>query len=111
MKKILFLGGSPFQLPPIQYAKQQGHYIITCDYLPANPGHLLADEYHNISTTDKDAIFALAANKNIDGIVAFASDPAAPVAAYVAEKLNLFGNPYESVEILSRKDKYRNFLS
>src|SRR4028119_940970 len=97
-KRILFLGGSVFQLAPILYAKQQAHYIITCDYLPGNPGHQYADEYHNISTTDKEAVLVLAEQLGIDGIVAYASDPSAPTAAFVANSLNLPGNPYKSVE-------------
>ena len=109
-KKILFLGGSLFQIPPIQYAKEQGHYVITCDYLPDNPGHKYADEYHNVSTTDKDAVLELAKKLKVDGIVAYASDPAAPTQAYVGNKLGLPSNPYESVEILARKDLFREFL-
>jgi len=109
-KKILFLGGSKFQIPPIKYAKKQGYYVVTCDYLPNNPGHAYADEYHNISTTDKEAVFKLAEKLKIDGIVAYASDPAAPTQAYVANKLGLPSNPYESVLILARKDLFRNFL-
>jgi biotin carboxylase len=111
MKKILFLGGAPTQIPPLKYASEQGHYVITCDYLPENPGHKLADEYHNVSTTDKEAVLKLAEQLKIDGIVAYASDPAAPTAAYVAEKLGLPGNPYKSVEILARKDLFRAFLA
>lgn len=111
MKKILFLGGAPTQIPPLKYAREQGHYVITCDYLPENPGHKLADEYHNVSTTDKEAVLKLAEQLKIDGIVAYASDPAAPTAAYVAEKMGLPGNPYKSVEILARKDLFRAFLA
>lgn len=109
-KRILFLGGSLFQIPPIKYAKEQGHYVISCDYLPSNPGHKYADEYHNISTTDKEAVLKLAIRLKIDGIVAYASDPAAPTQAYVANKLGLPSNPYESVETLARKDLFRDFL-
>ncbi len=109
-KKILFLGGSLFQIPPIKYAKEQGHHVITCDYLPDNPGHKFAHEFHNVSTTDKDAILKLAKELKVDGIVAYASDPAAPTQAYVANKLGLPSNPYESVEILARKDLFRDFL-
>lgn len=109
-KRILFLGGSKFQIPPIKYAKAQGHYVITCDYLPENPGHKFADEYHNISTTDNNGVLELAKKLNVDGIVAYASDPAAPTQAYVANKLNLPSNPYESVQILARKDLFRDFL-
>lgn len=109
-KRILFLGGSKFQIPPIKYAKEQGHYVITCDYLPDNPGHKYADEYHNVSTTDREDILALAEKLKVDGIVAYASDPAAPTQAYVANLMGLPSNPYESVEILSRKDYFRAFL-
>ncbi len=111
MKKILMLGGSMQQIPSILAAKNMGLYTITCDYLPDNPGHKYADEYYNVSTTDKDAVLELAKRLKIDGIVAYASDPAAPTAAYVSEKMNLPGNPYESVEILTQKDKFREFLN
>ena len=110
MKKILMLGGAMQQIPAIQKAKELGFYTITCDYLPENPGHKLADEYHNVSTTDKEAVLALAQALQIDGIVAYASDPAAPTAAYVSEKMGLPGNPYDSVEILTHKDLFRDFL-
>lgn len=111
MKKVLLLGGSLFQVPSIKKAKELGYYTITCDYLPDNPGHKFADEYHNVSTTDKEAVLALAKNLKIDGIVCYASDPAAPTAAYVAEKMGLPGQPYKSVEILSNKDLFRKFLT
>lgn len=111
MKKILLLGGSMQQIPSILKAKELGFYTITCDYLPDNPGHKLADEYHNVSTTDLEGVLALAKELQIDGIVAYASDPAAPTAAYVSEKLGLPGNPYESVKILTQKDLFRKFLT
>jgi biotin carboxylase len=110
-KRILFLGGSKFQIPPIKYAKEQGHYVITCDYLPDNPGHLYADEYHNISTTDIEAILELSRKLKIDGIVAYASDPSAATQAYVANAMGLPSNPFASVMILSRKDYFRTFLA
>lgn len=111
MKKLLMLGGSMQQIPAIKAAKEMGHYVITCDYLPENPGHKFADEYYNVSTTDKEAVLKLAKELEIDGIVAYASDPAAPTAAYVSEKLGIPGNPYESVAMLTEKDKFRDFLA
>lgn len=110
MKKVLLLGGSYFQIPSITTAKKLGYHTITCDYLPNNPGHKFADEYYNVSTTDKEAVLKLAKELQIDGIVCYASDPAAPTAAYVAEKLGLPSSPYKSVELLSNKDLFRNFL-
>lgn len=111
MKKILLLGGSAQQIIAIETAKKLGLYTILCDYLPDNPGQYHADKFYLLSTTDKEAILEVAQKENIDGILAYASDPAAPTAAYVAEKLNLPTNPYQSVEILCNKDKFRTFLS
>ena len=111
MKKILLLGGSAQQIIAIETAKKLGYYTVLCDFLPDNPGQYVADKFYLISTTDKEAVLEIARKELIDGILAYASDPAAPTAAYVAEKLNLPGSPYESVEILCNKDKFRKFLS
>lgn len=110
MKKLLMLGGSLYQTYAIKEAKRLGYYVISCDYLPSNPGHRYSDEYHNVSTTDKEAVLQLAKSLNVDGVVAYASDPAAPTAAYVCEQLGLPTSPYNSVEILSNKDLFRDFL-
>ena len=110
MKKILLLGGSTQQIPVIEYANSQGYYTVLCDYLSDNPGQDYAKKFYCVSTTDKDAILEVAKNEKVDGVVAYASDPAAPTAAYVAEKLGLPTNPYKSVEILAFKDKFREYL-
>ena len=111
MKKVLMLGGSLYQVYAIKEAVRLGYYVITCDYLPDNPGHKFAHEYYNISTTDKEAVLALAQRLQVDGVVAYASDPAAPTAAYVCEKMGLPTSPYKSVEILSKKDLFRQYLA
>ncbi len=85
LKKILLLGGSTQQIPAIEYANKMGYYTLLCDYLPDNPGKKYADKFYCVSTTDKDAVLKVAEKEKIDGIVAYASDPAAPTAAYVAE--------------------------
>jgi len=110
MKKILQLGANYFQITAIKAAKELGHYVITADYSPDNPGHKFSDEYHNVSTTDKDAVLELAKRLKIDAITSYASDVSAPTAAYVAQKLGLPTNPYESVLLLTRKDLTKDFL-
>lgn len=110
MKKIMMLGGSYFQMSAIKRAKELGYYVITCDYLPDNPGHQYADEYHNVSTVDREAVLALAKKLNIDGILAYASDVSVATAAYVSEKLGLPSNSLRTTEILSRKDLFKQFL-
>ncbi|MDA0027790.1 hypothetical protein OFR39_14345 [Brachyspira hyodysenteriae] len=69
MKKVLLLGGTHFQINSIKACKRLGHYTITCDYNPNNPGHKFADEYHEVSALDKVAILKLAKELKIDGIV------------------------------------------
>ena len=110
MKKILFLGGAIHQIPVLVYAREQGYYSILCDFLEDNPGQAFADEYYCISTTDKEAVLTIARKLKIDGIVAYASDPAAPIAAYVGNHLGLPSNPYESIQTLVKKDRFRDFL-
>lgn len=109
-KKLLLLGGSAQQVVAIESAKRLGYETVLCDYLPDNPGQYHADKFYRTSTTDKAAILAVAEREKIHGIVAYASDPAAPTAAYIAEKLGLAGNPWESVEVLCNKDRFRAFL-
>ena len=109
-KKILLLGGSAQQVIAIDTAKQLGYSTVLCDYLPDNPGQFHADKFYQVSTTDKQAVLEVAVREQIDGIVAYASDPAAPTAASVAEKLSLATNPYVSTEVLCNKDKFRSFL-
>ena len=109
-KRILFLGAGVDQIAAIKYAKEQGYYVITCDYLPGNLGHEYADEYHNVSTINKEAVLELAKKLNIDGVLGFGTDANAPTQAYVGNTLGLRSNPYESVLTLTRKDLFRSFL-
>ena len=111
MKKLLLLGGSAQQVIAIETAKRLGYYTVLCDFLPANPGQYAADKFYLVSTTDKEAVLKVAQQEQIAGILAYASDPAAPTAAYVAEKMGLPSNPYHSVETLCNKDRFREFLA
>jgi carbamoylphosphate synthase large subunit len=109
MKTILFLGASQQQLPPIEYARCAGHRIVTCDNRPTNPGHSIADSFHNISTIERPEVLNVARKEQIDAVVCYASDISAPTAAYVSERMGLPGNPFVSVEILTNKAKFREF--
>jgi len=111
VKKILFLGAATFQIPPIQYALDNGYYVITCDNVPENPGHQLAHKAYNISTIDFANILNVAQQEGIDGIITFGSDVSAPTAAYVAGKMNLPGNSLETIQLLTNKEKFRSFLN
>ena len=109
-KKVLMLGGLRYLIPVIQAAHELGYYVITCDYLPHNIAHKYADEYHNISITDKNAVLKLARELKVDGVMSFAVDPGVLTAAYVCEELGLPGSPHASIQILQNKDLFRSFL-
>lgn len=109
-KKILLLGGSAQQVIAIKTAKKLGYYTVLCDYLPDNPGQYVADKYYNESTTDIEAVYKIAKEEQVDGILAYASDPAALSGAIVAERLGLPTNPAKSVEVLGLKYPWRQFL-
>ena len=110
MKKILLLGGSAQQLVAIRAAKELGYYTVVMDYLPDNPGQYEADKFYGESTTDVEAVYRIAKEEHVNGILAYASDPAALPAAIVAERLGLPTNPAKSVEILGLKYPWREFL-
>lgn len=109
-QKILLLGGSAQQVIAIETARRMGYYTVLCDYLPDNPGQYSADKYYNASTTDIEAVYEIAKREKVNGILAYASDPAALPAAIVAERLGLPTNPSKSVEILGVKHTWRKFL-
>ena len=109
-KSILLLGGSRQQVPVIQKAKDLGFRTVLIDYLSDNPGKDIADVWYSESTTDIDAVYRIAKEEGVSGILAYASDPAALPAAIVCERLGLPTNPSTSVEILGIKHKFREFL-
>ena len=108
----MLLGGLRYLKPVIDAAHEQGYYVITADYLPDNIAHKWSDEYCNVSIVDKEAVLREAQRLQIDGIMSFACDPGVVAASYVQNKMGLpsFG-PFESVEILQNKDKFRAFLA
>ena len=108
----MLLGGLRYLKPVIDAAHKQGYYVITADYLPSNIAHKWSDEYCNVSIIDKEAVLKEAQRLQIDGIMSFACDPGVVAASYVQNKMGLpsFG-PFESVEILQNKDKFRAFLA
>ena len=110
-KRLMLLGGIRYLLPVIEAAHRQGYYVLTADYLPDNIAHKYSDEYVNVNIVDREAVFEAARARKIDGIMSFGVDPGVVSAAYVQSKLGLpaFG-PFESVEILQNKDRFRAFL-
>ena len=111
-KRLMLLGGLRYLLPVIEAAHKQGYHVITADYLPDNIAHKYSDEYCNVSIVDREAVLREARRLDIDGIMSFACDPGVVAASYVQNQMGLpsFG-PFESVQILQNKDRFRAFLA
>ncbi len=103
------LGGALSQVAAIKKAREMGCYVIVCDGNGNAPGKQFAQEFYEVCTTDKELILSLAKSLQIDGIVCYAAESGAATVAYVAEKLGLPTHPYNSVEILTNKELFRNF--
>lgn len=106
----MVLGGTSIQMPIIRKAKEMGMYVITCDNRPDNPGHAIADEYHNVSIMDADAVLDMARTLNVDAVVNYILEAGIQTAAYVQEVLGKPTSPYNSVHVLSNKKLFRLFL-
>ena len=109
-KRIMILGGNIVQAEATLAARRQGYYTVSTDLHTDNPGHAVADEYCPVDITDREAVLREACRMGIDGIVPYTSDVLAPVAAYVAETMGLPGNPCAAVEVMTHKDRFRDFL-
>ncbi len=109
-KRIMILGGNAAQAEAIRTAKMLGYYTISTDLHEDNPGHKISDEYCKVDVADREAVLHEAMRLGIDGVIPYCSDVLASVAAYVADRMGLPGNPCEAVEIMTHKDKFREFL-
>lgn len=110
-RTLLLLGGSRQQVVAIERARELGYRTVLCDYLPDNPGRLVADAFHLVSTTNRERVLEVARAEGAEGVIAYSSDPASSTAAYVAERLGLPTNPLASVEVMSGKHLFRKHLA
>ncbi|MCK5682320.1 ATP-grasp domain-containing protein [bacterium] len=107
-KKLMVLGASLYQLEAIGSALDSGLTVITVDNRLENPGHRLAHNSYNIDTTDIEAVFTVAVQEGIAGIIAPATDVALPTAAVVAERLGLPGPGAAAAATLCHKVRFRD---
>lgn len=87
--RLMILGASLGQLVAIKKAKENGHYVVTCDYYENAPGHAISDEQYIVSTFDVAGIAKVAEEAKIDGIMTVGTDQPVYTAAVVSERLGL----------------------
>jgi len=104
MKTLLILGAGKEQVAAIAAAKAKGIRTVVLDMNPKADGRALADEFHLVSTRDRDAILTFARNYpgKIDGVMTIASDIPHMVAA-AAQALGVRHIPVEVAELCVHK--------
>ena len=105
-KKLLILGANNGQIQLIKAAKEEGYFVIACDYTNDNPGLPFVDKHYQVSYLDKEAVLSIAKQEQIDGVIGN-TDPAMPMVAYIASQLGLVGNNPESIEPFVSKSAFR----
>lgn len=104
MKRLLIVGASEKQIPIIQRAREMGNYVICIDGNPDSIGYQYSNEFKTIDINNYEECMRFAREKHIDGVATLSSTATLPTVNYIAEKMNLVGNPYVISEML--KDKY-----
>jgi carbamoylphosphate synthase large subunit len=105
MGNYIVLGGSHLQQDFVEKVKKNGFVTHLVDYNPSCDARHVADFFHCISIDDLDGVLRLAYSLEIVGIHAVANELGNITANYVAEKLNLPCNGYQTA--LNTTDKTR----
>ena len=104
MNTLAVIGASYLQRPLVEKAKELGLRTICFAWSEGAVCAEIADKFYPISIVEKDTILNICRKDKIDGICTIASDTAAPTVAYVAERMHLNGNSYETA--IKANDKY-----
>ena len=87
MKSIFILGASRLQVPAIKRAKEKGLFVYVLDYDTKAVGIQYADQFLEISTIDKEAVYKAALEYNPDYIITSTSDMPVRTVSWVCERL------------------------
>jgi len=112
MKKMLLLNGSFNEVQLIHAAHRLGYYVITSGNDASGEGHKYANEFCPCDYSDKEAIYALAKQKEVDVICACSNDFGALSADYACEKLSIPGHDkYETSRFFHEKDCFKRIAA
>lgn len=112
-KKLLLLDGSRKAIEIIDEAHRLGLHVIVTDYNSPDqsPAKLAADEHFEVSTSDVDAVVALAHREGVDGILAGFSDRWLPT---YAEICAVAGLPcyatVDQIRLFTDKKRYKELM-
>jgi len=110
-KKLAIIGASLGQEPLLLKAKKMEIETHCFAWEESAEYKHLADHFYPISVLEKEQILDVCKEVQIDGIVTMSSDICVPTVCYIAEKMNLIGNNYESALISTNKYLMRQAFS
>lgn len=107
MEKLLIVGASIGQVPLLLKAKQRGIHITVVS-IPGNyPCFSLADDIIYADVFDRDLVVSEAKKRGITSVISDQNDLMMPTVAYVAEKLRIPGNRFDTVMTYCNKNFFR----
>ncbi len=108
MDKLLIIGAGIGQVPLLKMAKEQGINVTVATIPGDYPCIKLADDVIYKDIYDRDGIVEDAKKRQITAVVSDQNDLMMPTVAYVAEKLGLCGNKFETVMSYCNKNCFRD---
>jgi len=108
MVKLLIIGAGIGQLPLLKKAQARGVHVTVASIPGPYPCFEMADDviYENIY--HRDAIVEEARKRGITAVTSDQNDLMMPTVAYVAEKLGLPGNRFDTVMSYCNKNQFRD---
>ncbi|MGI0107077.1 ATP-grasp domain-containing protein [Salinimicrobium sp. WS361] len=94
--KLAIIGASYLQLPLVKKAKDMGIETHCFAWEEGAVCKKYCDHFYPVSVLDKEIILQYCRDIKINGITTIATDIAVPTISYVAEKLNLISNSYQT---------------
>ena len=109
-RDLIIIGANEFQQPLVEKARHLGYKTHVFAWEEGAVCKEIADQFYNISITEKDKILEQAKRINPLGIASIGSDLAVITVNYISNSLGLTANSMHSTEISTDKYKMRKAL-
>ncbi len=109
-EKLVIIGANDFQNQLILKAKSLGYETHVFAWQCGDVGEFTADYFYPVSIIEKEQITEMCKEINPVGVCTIASDLAATTVSYVADQLQLPGNPFKDNLIQTNKYAMREAL-
>lgn len=106
-QKLLIIGAGIGQVPLLQKAKARGIHVTVASVPGEYPCLALADDVIYRDIYDRDGIVDEARARGITAVISDQNDLTNPTVAYVAERLGLPGNRFDTVMSYCNKNRFR----